>query len=399
MRVVVVGAGVVGLLTAMECACAGARVDLVDRDDIPSPQATSYDRQRVVRVLHRDDMALTAAAARGQQGWLHIERRLGTQFYHRSGSLTVMSPAAAAASRAQLAAVGTPSVALSPAELAARYPQIRFPAGLAGVLEPAAGTILADRALTALAGWLRHQPSVRLHPHRPVTGFDTAAVRLADGGTLAADRVVVAAGPWSRDLLPAALGRSLRLYRQSMLACVPTPAMLSWSGLPAIPRFGNSQGSWLIPPVAGAPARLSSGSSARVTPELSDHVTPARWRNQLISQFAALVPDFDPAAVVGAADGYYLADAASGGPLLATFGDGLILAYAACGGMTFKVAPPVARALADRAVGRPPRPTGLDPIDRPRQLDSAGDQPGLMAGGARRPAAGRGQYRSMEATG
>jgi hypothetical protein len=40
--------------------------------------------------------------------------------------------------------------------------------------------------------------------------------------------------------------------------------------------------------------------------------------------------------------------------------------------MSFKIAPLVARALADRVMGRMPQPTGLDPVDRPRgerQLD------------------------------
>jgi glycine/D-amino acid oxidase-like deaminating enzyme len=40
--------------------------------------------------------------------------------------------------------------------------------------------------------------------------------------------------------------------------------------------------------------------------------------------------------------------------------------------MSFKFAPVLARALADRAVGRPPHQTGLDSVDRPRQLAADG---------------------------
>ena len=67
MRIVVVGGGVIGLITAMECVRAGARVDLVDQGGIPSPSATSYDVHRVVRALHRGDAALTTAAARAHE--------------------------------------------------------------------------------------------------------------------------------------------------------------------------------------------------------------------------------------------------------------------------------------------------------------------------------------------
>jgi sarcosine oxidase len=121
--------------------------------------------------------------------------------------------------------------------------------------------------------------------------------------------------------------------------------------------------------VAGAPARLSAASACRAVPEMAGRAAPQQWRDHLAGRFAALLADFDPAAVTGAADGYYLTDGASGGPLLAGQGPkGPVWAYAACGGMSFKFAPLIARVLADRAVGRPPRPTGLDPVDHPRPL-------------------------------
>jgi glycine/D-amino acid oxidase-like deaminating enzyme len=376
VRIVVVGGGVVGLLTAMECGRLGAEVDLVDQADLPSRLATSYDRHRVVRALHRGDAGLTRAAARAQQGWLEVERRVGARFYHRVGALTAMPPEEVPPNLALLTAAGAAGRAVSPVELATRYPRIRFPAGLAAVVEPVAGAVLADRALAVLTGWLGGQAGVRLFPRRRVVDIDDAGfLRLADGHVLAADRIVVAAGPWSRDLLPAELSRDLTLYRQSMLSYAPTPSRRAWAGVPAIPALGTAQGAWLMPPVAGTPVRLSAASACRAVTELADRVTPAHWRSQLVDHFRDLLADFDPAAVVGANDGYYLADTATGGPVLATFGDGTVWAYAACGGMSFKFAPLVAGAVADRALGRRPRRTGLDPVDRPREL-APGRRPG-----------------------
>jgi sarcosine oxidase len=377
MRIVVVGAGVIGLLTAVECARAGARVALVDRDEIPSPRATSHDRQRVVRALHRGDATLTRAAARAEAGWRDVERWTGARFYHRVGSLTAMPGEEVPASLALLgSAARGPSFeaarALSPGELAARYPQIRFPAGLAAVAERAAGVVLADRALTALAQWLRAQPDVRLYPHRRVTEVgDAGPVRLADGTVLAGDRVVVAAGPWSRDLLPAALGRGLTLYRQSVLSYRPGPSWAAWACLPAIPVIGTEHGAWLMPPVADTRVRLSAASACRPVTDMTGRVTPPHWRAHLVDQFSTLLAGFDPAAVTGASDGYYLAAEEGRGPLLAESGNGTVWWYAACGGMSFKLAPLIASTLADRALGRPLRPTGLDSIDRPRPLAAA----------------------------
>jgi sarcosine oxidase len=367
MRIVVVGGGVIGLLTAMECVRAGARVDLVDQAGIPSPSATSNDLHRVVRALHRGDATLTMAAARAHEGWLDVERRLGARFYHRVGVLTAMAAQDVGTNYAMVTATGLSAQVLTAAELSARYPQIRFWPGRAAVFEPAAGAVLAGQALVGLARWLRDQPAVRLHPHRPVAAIDGAGdVLLADGTALTGDRVVVAAGPWSRDLLPAALAQDLTLQRQTMLSYAPATSGRRWGGTPAVLGLGESGDAWLMPPVAGTPARLSAASACRAVPEMTDRVTPEPWRNHLIDRFATLLADFDPAAVTGATDGYYLTHPASGGPLLAGLGDGMVWSYAACGGMSFKFAPLIAQVLADRAVGRPPRQTGLDSIDRPR---------------------------------
>jgi len=368
MRIVVVGGGVIGLLIAMECIRAGARVDLVDRAGLPSPSATSNDLHRVVRALHRGDAGLTMAAARAHEGWLDVESRLGARFYHRVGVLTAMAGQDVGTNYAMVTAAGLSAQVLTAGELSARYPQIRFGPGREAVFEPAAGAVLAGQALAELVRWIRGQPAARLHPHRPVVAIDGARAVLADGTALTGDRVVVAAGPWSRDLLPAALARDLTLQRQTMLSYAPATSGRPWAGTPAILGLGESGDAWLMPPVAGTPARLSAASACRAVPEMTGRVTPGPWRDHLIDRFATLLSDFNPAAVTGATDGYYLTDAVRGGPLLADLGDGTAWAYAACGGMSFKFAPLIARALADRAVGRPPRQTGLDSIDRPRQL-------------------------------
>ena len=383
MRIVVVGGGVIGLLTAMECVCAGARVDLVDQADIPAPSATSNDLHRVVRALHRGDAALTTAAARAHEGWLDVERRLGTRFYHRVGVLTAMAARDVGANCAMVTATGMSARALTAAELSARYSRIRFGPGRAAVFEPAVGAVLAGQALVRLARWMGDQPAVQLHPHRQVVAIDGAgAVLLADGTALTGDRVVVAVGPWSRDLLPAGLAGDLALQRQTMLSYAPAASRRAWAGTPAVLGLGESGDAWLMPPVAGTPVRLSAASACRTVPEMTDRVTPPQWRDHLIDRFAMLLSDFDPAAVIGTTDGYYLTEAASGGPLLADLGDGMVWAYAACGGMSFKFAPLIARALADRAVGRPPRSTGLDSIDRPRQLAAPPPAARMRAAGA-----------------
>src|SRR5262245_36427831 len=137
MRIVVVGAGVIGLLTAVECVRAGAEVDLVDRADIPSIWSTSYDSLRVVRGLHRGSATLTRAAAHLPDAWSDLERRLGTACFHRTGVLTAMPEREVDTYLAWVA--DSPARGLSATDLAARYPWLRFEPGDGAVLESTAG--------------------------------------------------------------------------------------------------------------------------------------------------------------------------------------------------------------------------------------------------------------------
>jgi sarcosine oxidase len=177
----------------------------------------------------------------------------------------------------------------------------------------------------------------------------------------------VAAGPWSRDLLPAALGASLTLKRQTMLSYSPSWFPTAWSRSPAVLGLGSTGDAWLMPPVAGTPVRLSAASACRTVAELTDRRTAGNWRTHLTRRFSTLLTAFEPAAVTGATEGYYLTDEAGQGPLLVELSDG-IWAFAACGGMSFKFAPALARALSDRAMRDAPRQTGLESVDRPRRL-------------------------------
>jgi sarcosine oxidase len=370
MRIVVVGGGVIGLLTAVECVRAGARVDLVDQASIPAPLATSNDRYRVVRALHRGDRALTMAGALGCHGWAEVERWLDGRFWRRTGALTVMPPDDVPASLDLLAEAGAAGRAVPAAVLTEEYPQLCLVGDRGAVYEPGAGVVLAADALAALAGWLAGQPAAALRPGHRVTALDeNGAVHLADGSVLAADAVVAAPGPWARDLVPADAGGRLTLLRQTMLSYTPDPSSRAWTGLPAVLGMGRCSDAWLMPAAAGPSVRLSAASACRPVSALAGRTTPARWRDHLVSRFSVLLADFDPARVTGAADSYYLSDLSGLGPRLARLGSGAVWVYPACGGMSFKIAPLVAGALADRVLGRPPRHTGLDSIDRPWPLD------------------------------
>lgn len=364
------GGGVIGLLTALECSLAGAEVSVVDRGGIPNPEATSYDRHRVLRALHAGAPE-AAAAIEAHHRWAEVESRLGAEVYHRVGALTVLGPGEPEASAAALAEVPG-AVRLDERETAERFPQLLPPRGSRAVLERNGGVLLADRILTGTAALLAGRPGVRLLPGRRVIGVEApfGLVQLADGTALRGDAVVVAAGLWSRELLGRERSDGLTLYRQTQLMCaVPTTLREVWERTPTIPSLGTPQGAWLVPPVAGTPLKLSAAVACRPVDEVTDRVAPRDQQTRLVLHFSALLRGFRAEWIERAEDSYYLADRTTHGPVLGQLGEDNAWIYAACGGSSFKFAPLIARSLARRALGTGPGvPTGLAAVDRPVRM-------------------------------
>jgi glycine/D-amino acid oxidase-like deaminating enzyme len=195
-------------------------------------------------------------------------------------------------------------------------------------------------------------------------------VRLADGTVLRGDAVVVAAGLWSRELLGPELSGGLTLYRQTQLMCaVPASTREVWQRTPAIPSFGTAEGAWLVPPVGGAPLKLSAAVACRPVERTGDRVAPREVQTRLVLHFISLLSGFRAEWIERAEDSYYLADRKTHGPVLGQLGDNNAWIYAACGGSSFKFAPLIARSLAGRALGTGPRvPTGLTAVDHPVRM-------------------------------
>ncbi|MFL6136583.1 MAG: NAD(P)/FAD-dependent oxidoreductase [Frankiaceae bacterium] len=384
MRVVVVGAGVIGMLTALECAAVGAEVTVVDRAEVPNPRGASYDRHRAIRALYPSEPGTTRIAVAVDASWTALERSLGARVYQRVGALTALPPAAAAAACEVLADAGAPCEALDHGALTARYPQVNWPAGIGAVHEPRGGVVLADLALHAIAARLAAAPRCRLLARCRVVAVDAVGggVRLEGGEELHGDAVLVAGGPWSRELVPADVASRLTLYRQTLLYCtVPQDRHADWAQMPVMPALGTPEGAWLQPPVAGTPLKLSAAAACRPVEGITDFAAPRAVQDILLDAFAPLIGGFDPGWVVDARDAYYLAATAADGaghaPLLSRIGE-RAWAFAGCGGSSFKMAPLLARELCALATGirrdasspvplPVPSPTGRPEPDAPRR--------------------------------
>lgn len=348
LRVVVIGSGITGLLTAIRCVLAGHRVVVLERGPIPHPGATSFDQHRALRALVVGDPAATRRAADLHRRWRELDALLcdhlpGAGLYRRVGVLRALPPGQVAAAVATAGDAGVPVRVVHPRD----YPLIGFPRGTGAVLEPHAGTLLADRVLHAAARWLRHHPDAELRPGREAVDVDPdrARVRLADGTAESGDVVLVAAGPWTGALLD----RPVSLHRQTMVYLRPPAALAhAWAATPTAGGIGADGRAWLLPSVAGTLLKVSTDAVRREVSTLSGPDDDAGWAARVLA--AGIVSDVDGYDVVRVKHCHY-ATAAGDETGFVRVGPA-VWARPASGADGFRTAPPAADAVVAELAGR-----------------------------------------------
>lgn len=263
MRVVVVGAGVMGAWTARWLRHRGHEVTVVEQNAPGGSSATSGGETRVTRSAHAGDELYPRWQRRSLGQWRELQDAVHEQLWVPTGVLWFAHrpDGFEAESLATLTRLGIPAERVEPAEMARRWPQVS-PDDLAWALwEPEAGVLMARRSVAALARLLTAEGATLVRGQvLPLDESDLAdggtrlhRLRLADGDELAADAVVFAAGPWLPRILPGLFQGLLEVTRQEYVYLAPPPgdarfdagAMPTWCdydracyGLPSIEGRG-----------------------------------------------------------------------------------------------------------------------------------------------------------------
>ncbi len=252
MKVIVVGAGIMGLATAWACRRRGVDVVVYEQGRLPNPRGASVDEHRqMYRAAHGDDnLCLLNDAA--YAAWNLLWRDLGRCLFEANGMLLLSRAPGdiADASEPSLRRLGFACERLEPAALAARYPQLDGSGVRFGILEQAGGTLYASRIVSALAEHLRRHGAV-IHQDARVTATDAAgtAVSLADGRRDQADQIVVACGAWSTLLVKELRGRSTPSRRVLLYLDPPARARAQWARSPGVVH--GALGIYFVPPTGG----------------------------------------------------------------------------------------------------------------------------------------------------
>ena len=282
--VVVVGAGTFGMWTALHLQRLGARVRVVDAYGAGNSRQTSGGETRGVRTSYGDrphGRQWTRWAQRAIERWLAWDAegrdRLLPRLFFQTGDLILREAVNRylTDTRTHWDALGIPYEVLSPDEVSHRWPWIRFENLGIALYEPGAGVVRARRAIESVARVFEIEGG-DMRVDRITLGDGTgrrlANVRLASGGTLSADTIILACGPWFPKVLPALMGRRIRTSMGHVFYFAVPPGDNRFS-YPFMPSYG-------VPGCTGWPAlppdhrgfRVRTGGRPPEDPDTSD-----RW--------------------------------------------------------------------------------------------------------------------------
>jgi monomeric sarcosine oxidase len=241
-RIVIVGAGIIGLSTAYALLKQGIRhVTVFEQESVDHSRSTSHGPSRLLRFEYGSDVLYSRMVELSLHRWRRLERVTGRTIFTRTGVLILGTEADnfTLPSYRIMRALGQPSERLSEQQCRQRFPQFTTHASDILTYNAEAGILHASTCLRTIKD-LVIDLGGEIHESTRVIGLshDNQAhpihIHLASNEILAADRVILATGPWVHRLignlyLPVQPTRQYVLY----FAGLPTASF----GVTAFPAF------------------------------------------------------------------------------------------------------------------------------------------------------------------
>ncbi|MEY2542622.1 MAG: hypothetical protein QOE81_83 [Verrucomicrobiota bacterium] len=210
MTVIVVGAGINGVTSAIELKKRGHKVVLVDPGPLPHPLAASTDISKAVRAAYGPDEDYTALADRCIELWRKWNAEFGIELYHEIGVLFVcqkpMEPGEFEYESCRvLEKHGHRFERFDSFTFHERFPAFDPDRFQDGFFDPGAGYVESGRVVATLIEYakargieLRQGKFTALHE----SDGRVEGVVLEDQQRISGDAVVMATGAWTPYLLP-----------------------------------------------------------------------------------------------------------------------------------------------------------------------------------------------------
>ncbi|WP_043830526.1 FAD-dependent oxidoreductase [Muricoccus aerilatus] len=360
-RALVLGAGIMGLSAAWALEAAGHAVSVVEAQEVPNPRGASVDEHRLIRHAYGAAAGYMRMVDEAYAAWDDLFAAIGERAYAETGVLALSDGANGeadwfAASRRALRGHALAAEDLRPDALEARFPWLRAAGVAEGFHMPRGGVLLARRIVAGLARHLRAR-GVAFHRARAV-GVDPAraSVTLSGGNTMAADMLVVAAGPWAPRLLPELAGR-VTPSRQVVVYLEPPPAQReAWVRAPMVLDLSEAGGFYAVPPVAGTGLKIGDHRFSLRGDAEDPREATAEERDAILGLALPRLRDAGAYRVIEARACYY--DVAEGERFVVEPLSGRCVVMSGFSGHGFKFGPVLGRAVA-AALGDPARMAAL----------------------------------------
>jgi sarcosine oxidase len=357
--VVVCGLGVMGSAALYHLARRGARVLGLDRFTAGHDRGSSHGETRIIRLAYFEHPSYVPLVRRAYELWRELETEAARPLLHVTGIAEVGPPDGALVNGTLDATRlhDIPHELIAAPELMRRYPAFRLPPHYVGVVQPDGGFLEAETSVQALLALAqKHGADIRFGgPVRAIEPLDDKARVVTDSATIEAGNVIVAAGPWTSSLLPAAT-LPLRATRQVMAWFAPkVPADFSPERFPVF-LLESAHGIHYGFPSFGTGFKVAKHHhrDETVDPDKYDRTPSAEDEALIRAAVADHLPGADGRLVAARTclytvtpDGDFTVDRLPGATS--------VIIASPCSGHGFKFAPVIGEILADLAQGRPSR--------------------------------------------
>ena len=354
-------AGSMALWQAAKLSGGGGVVGFEARTPAHGRSAVGGD-SRLFRMTFREQHDLAPLLASSLGLWRELESDSGQEILTQCGGLSIGDRRGGyvEAILRNVRETGAPHTVLDAAALRARYPQHRVSDDDAAVLDPRAGFLRTDRAvLSAVAA--AESLGAQVLASTPVDALheDAHGVRVVSGSSSwTFERVIVAAGGWSRHLLPTAVADAVEPRRNFLTWFLARePASYTPDRFPIFIRIQERLSMYGAPSLDGATVKATLDGRGGPVPnpeDLDRELTDAE-----VAETELTVREFLPGLVpsIVRSDSYPDLYTADRRPLIGTV-PGRPRTYVATGfsGAGFKIASGVGSLIARRALSDPTHP-------------------------------------------
>jgi len=362
MKTIVVGAGINGVVAAIELRKRGHDVVLVDPGPLPHPLAASTDISKVVRAAYGADEEYTDLAERSRKIWQQWNVEFDVELYHEVGFLCMRRRPMQSGdfehdSLRLLERRGHRIERVNSDYLRRHFPawnSDRYPDGF---LDFEAGYAESGRAVAAL---IKRAKSfgVELREHASFRALDQRSDRvkgiaLESGEKVPADAVVIAVGAWTPYVVPFTRD-FFRASGQPVFHLKPTqPELFRPERFPIFGADISATGFYGFPLNRDGVVKIANhGLGREMSPDSLDRAVTKEEENQMRKFLADSFPSLVDAPVVFTRVCFYC-DTKDGDFWIASDPDraGLTIAAGDCG-HGFKFAPVLGGIIADAVEGK-----------------------------------------------